>query len=280
MTDMSIAHFGTTLIEALPAEDADQAAIPKTGDLVRTDEFLTMLGAQVYITNMYPGMGRQYIYKRGSFNDPDYFEKDTFTSYTAESLPQTPTPRIGETIFRLTHRDARAVAGQLMNAKLIDPKSSVDAFTHGETDRLFFVGPDQQQYELCTSTDQRAENHRIYIWTDPNDLAAHKQGYADHFNIHFERTEDFHGIGKAHLLVRQKPGITVALLTPNDGELSPKNSFDIFKDAGYSHFRLGAPDKAQVIANSTEAFPDGGGPVAFVHFQNSYLELVQISTET
>jgi hypothetical protein len=279
MADMSIAHFGTTLIEAMPEEGTDQAAIAKTGDLARTDEFLTILGAEVYLTNMYPGMGRQYIYKRGDFDDPDYFEKDTFTSYTAETLPATPTPRIGETIFRLPHRDARNVANQLMQAKLIEPISSCEQFIAAETDRLFFVGPDQQQYELCESTDQRHENHRIYIWTDSKDLDAHIEGYSAHFDIKFDRTEDFYDTGTAHLLVRENPGITVALLTHNNGDLSPKHSFDIFRDAGYSHFRLGAHDKTQVIQNSTEAFPDGGGPVAFVHFQNSYLELVQIGTE-
>ena len=56
-------------------------------------------------------------------------------------------------------------------------------------------------------------------------------------------------------------------------------TFDIFKDAGYSHFRLGSVDKLQVLNNAEEAFPDGGGPVAYVHFQNSYLELVQIEAK-
>ena len=36
MADMSIAHFGTTLIEAPAPEGADQAGIPKTGDLEKT----------------------------------------------------------------------------------------------------------------------------------------------------------------------------------------------------------------------------------------------------
>ena len=279
MADLSIAHFGTTLIEALPGEGDDQAAIPKTGDLARTDKFLAILGAEVYLTNMYPGMGRQYIYKRGDVTDPDCFEKDTFTSYTAKSLPETATPRIGETIFRLSHRNAIQAANDLMSEFLIEPLSSFDQFVNGTADRLFFLGPDQQQYEICNSTDQRHENHRIYIWTDAVDLDAHKEGYAANFNIQFDRTEDFYRTGTAHLLVREDPGITIALLTINKSTLSPKHSFDIFRDAGYSHFRLGAPDKAQVIENSVEAFPDGGGPVAFVHYQNSYLELVQIGTK-
>lgn len=276
MADMSIAHFGTTLIESPPAEGADQAAIPKTGDLERTDRFLTILGAQVYITNMYPGVGRQFIYKRGEFEDPDYFEKDTFTSYIAEPLPEVSAPRIGETIFRLPHREPEKTARQLMEEGLIKPLSSWDDFVSGATTSLLFVGPDRQQYELVGSSDQRHENHRIYIWTDAADLDNHIKGYAEQFDLQQQATEDFYGLGQAHLLVRESPGITVALVTVNQGDIAPKHSFDIFRDAGYSHFRLGAPDKKSVLENSTEAFPDGGGDVAFVHFQNAYLELVQV----
>lgn len=278
MADMSIAHFGTTLIESAPIDDTDQLSIPMTGDLGRTDEFLRILGAEIYITNMYP-FGRQFIYKRGEPEDPDYFEKDTFTSYTAELLPETSTPRIGETIFRLTHQASREVAATLLEKGLIKPLSSFEDFADNKVDTLFFIGPDKQQYELAQSSAVQHENHRVYIWTDSADLEVHKQSYAENFDTNFSASEDFYGIGTAHLLVRKEPGITVALLTLNEGAISPKHSFDIFKDAGYSHFRLGAPDKARVLDHSDEAFPDGGGPVAFVHFQNSYLELVQIGTE-
>jgi len=278
MADMSIAHFGTTLIESPPSEDEDQAAIPMTGDLGRTDEFLQILGAEIYIKNMYP-FGRQFIYKRGEFTDPDNFEKDTFTSYTAVQLPETDTPRVGETIFRLPHHNARQIAGSLMDGGLIKPVSAHNDFVNGTVNALFFMGPDGQQYELVESSKTRHENHRVYIWTDAEDLPSHRQGYETNFDLTPQGTEDFYGIGTAHLLVRKDPGITIALLTLNDGAISPKHSFDIFKDAGYSHFRLGAPDKSQVLGNAQEAFPDGGGPVAFVHFQNSYLELVQIGAE-
>lgn len=278
MADMSIAHFGTTLIESPPEEGIDQLTIPMTGDLGRTDEFLRTLGAEIYIKNMYP-FGRQFIYKRGDHEDPDYFEKDTFTSYTAETLPKTDTPRIGETIFRITHPEPQQIAATLMEKDLIKPLSSFEDFASKKVATLFFMGPDQQQYELAQSSPTRHENHRVYIWTDQADLENHKQAYADNFDTRFSKTEDFYGLGTAHLLVREEPGITVALLTLNEGAISPKHSFDIFKDAGYSHFRLGAPDKKRVLENSDEAFPDGGGPVAFVHFQNSYLELVEIGTE-
>ena len=275
MAGMSIAHFGTTLIEPPPSEGEDQAAIPMTGDLGRTDEFLRILGAVIYIKNMYP-FGRQFIYKRGEITDPDYFEKDTFTSYTAVPLPKTDSPRVAETIFRLPHRDARRITALLMDRGLINPLSGYDEFVNGSSPALFFVGPDRQQYELIESSKVRYKNHRIYIWTDEKNLEKHKSGYAKNFNIRFQGTEDFYGLATAHLMVREDPGVTIALLTLKKGELSPKHSFDIFKDAGYSHFRLGSPDKSQVLNNAEEAFPDGGGSVAYVHFQNSYLELVQI----
>jgi|TARA_B110000037_G_scaffold102844_1_gene119836 hypothetical protein len=278
MADMSIAHFGTTLIESPPSEGEDQAAIPMTGDLGRTDEFLRILGAVICIKNMYP-FGRQFIYKRGEVIDPDYFEKDTFTSYTAVPLPETDSPRVAETIFRLPHRDARQIAASLVDRALINPLSGYDEFVNGSSPALFFIGPDRQQYELIESSRVRHKNHRIYIWTDEKNLENHKSGYQKNFNIRFQGTEDFYGFATAHLLVREDPGVTIALLTLKKGELSPKHSFDIFKDAGYSHFRLGSPDKSQVLVNAEEAFPDGGGPVAYVHFQNSYLELVQIGVE-
>jgi hypothetical protein len=227
---------------------------------------------------MYP-FGRQFIYKRGEVTDPDYFEKDTFTSYTAVPLPETDSPRVAETIFRLPHRDARQIAASLVDKELINPSSGYDEFVNGSSPALFFVGPDRQQYELIESSKVRHKNHRIYIWTDEKNLENHKSGYEKNFNITFQSTEDFYGFATAHLLVREDPGVTIALLTLKKGELSPKHSFDIFKDAGYSHFRLGSPDKSLVLDNAEEAFPDGGGPVAYVHFQNSYLELVQIGVE-
>ncbi len=276
MTDLCIAHFGTTLIESAPGTDEDQASIPMTGELARTDRFLTILGMEVYIRNMYPGIGRQFIYRRGDMSDADYIEKDTFTSYTAEPLPALDVPRVGETIFRVPHRQAVEVAGTLAEEDLITPLSSLEDFVSGTADRLLFDGPDRQRYELVTSSAARHENHRVYIWTADEDLAAHKDAYAKYFNTIDAGTEDYYGEGTAHLLVRETPGITIALLTLNEGKLAPKNSFDIFKEAGYSHFRLGSPNKADVLEVATEAFPDGGGDVSFVHFNNAYLELVQV----
>ena len=49
---------------------------------------------------------------------------------------------------------------------------------------------------------------------------------------------------------------------------------DIFKEAGYSHFRLGALNKQGTETETRQAFP-AAGDVAFVYFEDSYLELVQ-----
>ena len=277
MTDMSIAHFGTTLAETAPAQDEDQNITSISGDLKRTDEFLKIMGAEVYITNLYP-FGRQFIYKRGEPADPDYFEKDTFTSYSATPIAETETPRIGETVFRLPHRSATKVAALLNDKGLIEPLSDYNGFITEASSTLLFLGPDKQKYELIQSNNMQHINHRVYVWTDENDLKDHKDGYAENFDLEFQDTEDFYGFGIAHLLVREEPGVTIALLTPKTGHLSPKHSFDIFGDAGYSHFRLSAPNKSLALLNSVEAFPDGGGPVAYVHFQNSYIELVQFDS--
>jgi hypothetical protein len=89
----------------------------------------------------------------------------------------------------------------------------------------------------------------------------------------------FHGIASAHLLRRVRPGITVGLLTPRDGQqVYPRWSEDIFLEAGYSHFRLASFDKSRTRSVTREAFPDGGD-VSFVYFEDSYLELVQIAPE-
>jgi len=279
MADMSIAHFGTTLIEPAPPEGADQASLPMTGELARTDQFLRMLGAEIYIRNMYPGVGRQFIYRRGEFSDPDYFEKDTFTSYIAQPVADAGRPRASETIFRIPHADPVRMARALLQEDLINPLSSVDDFISGRAAALLFCGPDRQQYELAQTSPRRADNHRVYIWTRHSDLQDHIAAYDKYFDLQLTGSEDFHGLGNAHLLVREEPGMTIALLTTKEGDVAPKHSFDIFKDAGYSHFRLGAPDKRAVLAESQEAFPDGGGQVSFVHFKDSYLELVQIGEE-
>ena len=69
--------------------------------------------------------------------------------------------------------------------------------------------------------------------------------------------------------------MSIGLLHRPSEALAPRWSNDIFKEAGYAHFRLGAPDKAVAQAAAKEAFP-AAGDVSFVYFEDSYLELVQI----
>ena len=49
-----LAHFGTTLAEAAPDEGVDPASMPFSGDLERTDRFLSLLGMERFIDNVYP----------------------------------------------------------------------------------------------------------------------------------------------------------------------------------------------------------------------------------
>ena len=131
MVMQAIAHFGTTLAEAAPREGVDLDKMPFDGDLERTDKFLTKLGMEVFITNLYPGMGRQYIYRRGNLADVDYFEKDTFTSFTATLPPVSRLPRVGETIFRITHHHPIDIYQELLAEDLIVPMTSGMSFING-----------------------------------------------------------------------------------------------------------------------------------------------------
>jgi hypothetical protein len=274
----SIAHFGTTIIEKAPPEGSDQKTVPVTGDLKRTLLFLEIFGFQPLIENMYPGMGRQYIWRRGEHDDPDYVEKDSFTSYVAINRPDTDGPRVGDTIFRLTHQDPKSIWRQWKKEGLVEPLNASgdeEAFMSGAQDWLLLMGPDGQRYELGPTQTTRAENHVVYIWTDPAELETVAEDFKAEFDLDPSNRADFHGLGQATILTREQPGITIGLLTPNNqNEIAPRWSDDIFKEAGYSHYRLGSPDFARTQKRTREAFPQGGD-VAFVYFRDSYLELVQ-----
>jgi hypothetical protein len=275
----SIAHFGTTLTEDQPPAGADYHAHPRTGDLARTLEFLGLFGFKTLMENMYEGLGRQYIWSRGTQDDVDYVEKDTFTSFAAVSRPATDMPRIGDTFFRMSHEDPIGIYTTLKEKGLVDHIGSADqeaAFLAGEADSVIYMGPDGQRYELCGTLPTVAENHTVYICTDPARLDEIHADFASEFGLTPVGTEDFYGYATAHLLRREDPGITIALLTPAQGtSLEPRWTEDIFKEAGYSHYRLGSPDMAHTESVTREAFPKGGD-VAFVYFHDSYLELVQV----
>jgi hypothetical protein len=282
MGSPSIAHYGTTIIEAPPPNGAVQKDVPRTGDLARTLRLLEIMGFKPLIENMYARIGRQYIWRRGNQADVDYIEFDAFTSYRAVERPATQRPRVGDTVFRMTHRYPRGLYEAWRVEGLIAPlvdEAAVTAFLTGDTDWVLLRGPNGQMIELGPSQPTRAENHTIYVWTDPARRAEAAAGFVDVFGMEEAGGFDFFGLADGLRLRRTRPGVTIGLLTPRPGErLEPRWTDDIFLEAGYSHFRLGAPDKARALAASREAFP-AGGDVSFVYFHESYLELVQVEAD-
>lgn len=282
MAASAIAHFGTTLCEACPPEHVDQATVPIEGELARTLRFLAVLGLEPNIRNLYPGIGRQYIWSRGVPAAPDYLEVDTFTSYRAIERPPCAGPRVGDTVFRVTHANPRQVYATWVVEGLVETvagAAAAEEFVAGHTASVLVRGPQRQLFELGATTLDRAANHAVYVWTDPARLQSVAAAYQREFDLVPAGDMLFHGIANARLLRRARPGITIGLLTPLDGQrVHPRWSEDIFLEAGYSHFRLASFDKSRTRALTREAFPDGGD-VSFVYFEDSYLELVQVAPD-
>jgi hypothetical protein len=279
MGSPSIAHFGTTVMEPPPPPGVSQQEAPQQGPLGRTLEFFRLMGLRPLLENMYEGIGRQYIWSRGGPQDADYLEIDTFTSYRAVPRPESAQPRIGDTVFRLTHPEPRelfaAWTAQGLATTML-PQDRVAAFQAGESDWLLLRGPQGQLFELGPTQRARADNHVVYIWSDPRQAAQTAANYCREFSLEPAGEVEFHGQAKAMRLRRERPGVTVCLLTPlSGGHVAARWSEDIFVEAGYSHFRLGSFDKSRTRRASREAFPDGGD-VSFVYFEDSYLELVQV----
>ncbi|MFP6837576.1 MAG: hypothetical protein VB948_15885 [Pseudomonadales bacterium] len=276
MATPCIAHYGTTIIESAPPEGVAQKDVPIEGQLADTLEFLQLFGFEPLIENFYPGMGRQYIWRRGETTDVDYLEKDNFTSYRAEQRPASAGPREGDTIFRLTHRDPVAIYQLWQERGLGTPlsESAAAAFLAGEQSWLLVRGPDGQVYEVGPSQELACENHRVYVWTTDERVDEVAVAYQKHFGLQTVVTESFHGLGTVQLLSREAPGVSLGLLSGCAQGVQPRWTDDIFVEAGYSHFRLGAIDMPATQRDSREAFP-AAGDVGFIHFQDSYLELVQ-----
>jgi hypothetical protein len=279
MSTPAIPHYGTTLAESPPPPGVSQAEARLAGMLGATDGFLRLAGFELAVRNLYPGVGRQYIYRRGQPSDADYLEKDCFTSYAAQPPPPSAAPRVGETIFRFPHRDPCALYRRWRAEGLATPllgERAEAAFLAGEDAALLLRGPDTQRYELTRSSSERAENFAVFVWTDPARLAETIDAYAKQFAIEAAGAgETYHGIAALHRLVRREPGVTIGLLTPLAGAaLAPRWRDDIFQEVGYSHFRHGSPDNPLVVAHNKQAYPDTGD-VSYVMFRESYLELVQ-----
>ncbi len=276
MKTPAIAHFGTTILESAPAAGTRQQDVPVDGVLADMLAFLGVLGFEPSVENFYEGVGRQYIWRRGSVGDVDYVEQDNFTSYVAERRPKTEGPRVGDTIFRMTHADPRNVYQELVTKSLVQAVNSdqAAAFIADEQDWLLIEAPNAQIYELGATAQAAADNHVIYVWTETARLDDVAQSYGTHFGTQRGKTEDFYELGKVLYLRREEPGLTIGLLHDPAQELAPRWTDDIFKEAGYAHFRLGAIAKSETEQSTRQAFP-GAGDVSFVYFEDSYLELVQ-----
>jgi len=252
-----IAHFGTTIAsrEALEC----------------TDRFLELFGMERLFTNDYgEAMGLQWIYRRGGQSDVDYLEKDSFFSPSSSLAPPLDAPRVAETVFRLPHREPDAVWAAWCREGLVEA-------IRGDGPTRLFVGPDAQTYELTATSDDPVENHRIWVWTDPAELEGIEADFSACFDlVAKERAVDFHGLGEAVVLVRGEPAVSIGLVTPFAGAaIAPRWTDDVFAQVGYSHFRLGAPDRSVVARVGREAYPDTGD-VSYVHFHHTYLELVEV----
>lgn len=282
MASPAIAHYGTTIIEAPAPAGVDQRSIPHTGALAATLRLLELYGFEPLIENMYDGVGRQYIRHRGQITDPDYIEFDAFTSYRAMERPVSTTPRVGDTIFRLTHQNPLDVYQQAANLGLLTPanrSADASAFLRGDSPWLLARGPNGQLFELGATQATRRDNNVVYIWTAPDALGQAATDFCTQFGMEGAGLAPFHDVGHVKRLQRQRPGMTIGLLTPLPGEhVAPRWSDDIFVEAGYSHYRMGSLDKRRTLAASRQAFPDGGD-VSFVYFRDSYLELVQVQAD-
>ncbi|MGI9326622.1 MAG: hypothetical protein ACR2PZ_15490 [Pseudomonadales bacterium] len=276
MKTPAIAHFGTTIVESAPAAGVRQQDVPVAGVLGDMLAFLDVLGFEPGVENYYEGVGRQYIWHRGSVEDVDYVEQDNFTSYVAQRRPTTTGPRVGDTIFRLSHADPQSVYQALIARSLVKAVNGdrAAAFIAGEQDWLLIEAPNAQIYELGRTGLAAADNHVIYVWTEIARLDEVAQSYATHFGVKRGNVEDFHDLGKVLYLRREEPGLTIGLMHDPVQTLAPRWTDDIFKEAGYAHFRLGAVSKSETEQTTRQAFP-AAGDVSFVYFEDSYLELVQ-----
>jgi len=282
MASPAIAHYGTTIIETPAPTGVDQRAIPYTGALAATLQLLELYGFEPLIENMYAGVGRQYIRRRGQITDPDYIEFDAFTSYRAVQRPSTATARVGDTIFRLTHQHPVEVFRQAAAQSLLTPanrSANANSFLCGDSLWLLARGPNGQLFELGPTQLTRRDNNVVHIWTATETLDQTTSDFCTQFGMQEAQSALFHDVAQVKYLQRQRPGMTIGLLTPLPGEqVTPRWSDDIFLEAGYSHYRMGSPDKQRTLAASREAFPDGGD-VSFVYFRDSYLEHVQVQED-
>jgi hypothetical protein len=263
-----LAHYGTTLVEEPIADDA-LADAPLTGQVAEAHRLMGALGFTLLSRNLYPRLGRQWIFSRGDRSDADYVEKDQFSSFAARSRPLgTSRWHIGDTVFRLPEVDTEASRAKLIDAGL--------ATTIDGTDWL--RAADGQVYELAERSSDAAVNRTISVWTDPAEIDAVVADLCDLFALSVQLAGEVNDLADAVVLTRSGVGpVTIRLMTPRHGiQLAPRWSNDIFVEQGYSHLRLGAPDRVAVKARFAEVFPDTGD-VSYVLVHHLYLELVELA---
>jgi hypothetical protein len=264
-----LAHYGVTVSEPAVA-DAELGSAAPGGDAAAGLAFLRSLGFEPLHTNLYPGVGRQWILRRGHVGDAGYLERDLFTSFRADAeRAGDDVPRAGDAIFRLPVADPAAT--------LADLRRRGWATTYLGSDALF-RGPDAALYELAPITGDQADDRTVSLWTDSDVLDEAVGSWTALFGFVDQGAAGFHDVATARVLRRAGDGaITLNLLTPaGGGALAPRITDDIFAQQGYPHFRLGTPDKAAALAAGEVVFPDTGD-VSYLLINGAYVELVQLT---
>jgi catechol 2,3-dioxygenase-like lactoylglutathione lyase family enzyme len=266
-----LAHYGVTVAEPPVADDLLAIQAPG-GQAAAGLEFLRWLGFEPLFTNLYPGIGRQWILRRGERGDAGYLERDLFTSFRAGGVDDAGSniARIGDSIFRLPVDDPDATLVGLQEHGWAEPYMGVLG--------PLFRGPDAAVYELTPIAGDQAVDRTVSLWTDPDVLDDAVATWISTFGFELvEKDVNFHGVALATVLRRRGVGpITLQLLTPAAGTvLPPRVTDDIFAQQGYPHFRLGAPHKAAAQAVGETVFPDTGD-VSYVMVAGAYLELIQL----
>ncbi|KAI9006315.1 hypothetical protein DFJ74DRAFT_690267 [Hyaloraphidium curvatum] len=265
-----LAHYGATITEPRVPDDQLGTA-PPAGAAAASLAFLAALGFEVRDTNLYPGLGRQWILRRGRPGQRGYLERDVFSSFGADPkirpAGQTGAPAAGDAVFRLPVDDPEGTMRMLREKGWAEPYMNCDKL---------FRGPDGMVYEIAPLTGNALTDRTVSIWTDPSALDANADAWQSLFGFRTVSTgSSFYGIAHAHILRRNEPTpVTLQLLTPAKGELLPRASEDIFAQCGYPHFRLGARSKALVKKRGKEVFPDTAD-VSYVLVGGAYLEVVE-----
>ena len=266
-----LAHYGVTVAEP-PVSDDRLADQEPGGQAAEALAFLRWLGFVPLHTNLYAGIGRQWILRRGERGDAGYLERDLFTSFRAGEVDDAggDVARAGDVVFRLPVTDPAATLRELIECGWAEPY-------HGVLGPLF-RGPDAAVYELAPITDDGAVDRTVSLWTDPTTLHGAVATWTKTFGFDLvEEDVDYHGVAVATVLRRRgDAAITLQLLVPSEGAALPERiTDDIFAQQGYPHFRLGAPDKVAAQSVGRTVFDDTGD-VSYVLVEGAYLELIQL----